>query len=216
MAYVTLDATRIKMTTFLLLTVMLAGGAIFVWIPINQRKRENSSLTIRQNLTKELRAIILFVSDLGKDGTLEGLLAYKVLTQLESSSTANAPKYVWLLHSDISSGDGSSYESAYKISKKFKSAQLQISSYVVDNVLDANTVFPIVRKIISSENFGIPPNEIVCDCTSGTKPITLGMALASFGSAKIIYFPRRGVNEPANEYTEIDAGVFIKSLNVEH
>jgi len=203
------------MTIFILLAVMLTGGLIFISLPVYKKRSDRQpSLTIKKNLTKELRAIILFVSNFRQNETLEDLLAYKVLAQLDSSSSSRNPKHVWLLHSGISSGDGSSYLSASHIAKKFKSEKIKISSYVIDDVFDANTVFPVVRRILASEDSGVPANEIVCDCTAGTKLITLGMALASFGRARIIYFSSGGAND-ASEYIEIDSRVFLESLYAE-
>lgn len=146
---------------------------------------------------------------------MENLLAYKVLSHLESGINKENLKYAWLLHSDISSGNGSSYSSAVQLSRQFKSEKLKIYSHVIEDVFDANTIFPVVRRILGSENFGVPSKEVVCDCTAGTKFVTLGIALASFGSARLIYFPFGGTND-ASEYVEIDTRVFIESLNVRH
>lgn len=201
------------MTIFVLLAFMLVGGLFFLILPTSQKADKESLLTIKKHLTNEIKAIVLFVADLKQDEPLEELLAYKVLSHLKSGINKENLKHVWLLHSDISSGNGSSYSSAAQLSKKFKSEKLKIHTYVIEDVFDANTIFPVVRRILRSENFGVSSKNVVCDCTAGTKFVTLGIALASFGNARLIYFPSGGAND-ASEYIEIDTRVFIESLNV--
>lgn len=204
------------MNVSILLASMLLGGLIFVCIPTDRRDKGYTSLKITKSLTSELKAIVLFVSEPRPNETVEDLLAYKVLAQIDSSRESAYPRHVWLLHSHISSGDGSSYRSASLISKRFNSKEIQVHTRVIDDVLDANTVFPVIRDILRTRCPGVREGDIVCDCTSGTKLVTLGTALASFGDAKIVYFPRgAGQKDDASEYVEIGAGVFQRSLNVE-
>jgi hypothetical protein len=87
----------------------------------------------------------------------------------------------------------------------------RIEPHSIENIFDASEVFLLVHKILNSENLEVNPRDIACDCTSGTKLITLGIAIASMSNGRLIYFPKTETDD-ASEYIEIKTEVFRKSL----
>lgn len=199
------------MNVFILLAVMLIGGFIFLALPIKLPKNKNLSLQISQFPTKDIRAIVLFVPTLRKDEELEKLLAYKILSQLSNDKTST--KHVWLIHGDLSTEEGASYYNTHQLVKNFKSSKIRIQTYSIENIFDASEVFLMVNKILSSENLEVKTRDIVCDCTSGTKLVTLGIALASMSNGRLVYFPKTETDD-AREYIEINTEVFRKSFQL--
>lgn len=193
----------------ILLAIMLMSGFVFLLIPVKYFKRSDSSLKITRFSTIDIKAIILFVGTSRSGETLEDLLAYKILN-LMSSHNRELQKQVWLIHGDISDQQGASYYNTYQLVKRFKSEYFNIHPYGIEDIFDANETFRLVNRIFLDVE-DIKHTEIVCDCTSGTKLMTLGMALACIGKRRLIYFPKTTEGD-AKEYIEIDTKTFLRSI----
>ncbi len=191
----------------ILLAIILVGGFIFLLLPLRFFKdQQSASLKIVKFPTEDIKAIIMLVGKSRRDEAFENLLTYKVLTHM-SSGQNNITKQAWLVHGDISNEEGASYHNTYRLVQKFKSDSLKIHTSNIENIFDASEAFSIVNRIFASDNLRISSKDIVCDCTGGTKLMTLGMALACVGNRRLIYFPK-GELEDASEYLEIDTNFF--------
>jgi hypothetical protein len=115
------------MNIFILLTIMLIGGFVFLLVQVRQPKSKNIPLRIAKLPTKDIKAIILFVPTLRKDEPLESLLAYKALSHLARDNTST--KYVWLIHGDLLSEEGASYYNTQQIVRRFKSDRIRIEPH---------------------------------------------------------------------------------------
>ena len=73
----------------------------------------------------------------------------------------------------------------------------------MDDIFDANESFQLINDIFSRQLYGTNPRQVVCDLTSGTKLMSLGMALACVGDRKLIYFPKTEKDDAA-QYIHID------------
>jgi len=175
------------MNVFTLLAIMLIAGFVFLLVQVKPPKNKNISLKITKFPTKDIKAIILFVPTLRKGEGLEKLLAYKILSQL--TNNGSSAKYVWLIHGDLSTEEGASYYNTHQLVKSFKSDRIRIQTHSIENIFDASEVFLLVNKVLSSESLEVKPRDIVCDCTSGTKLVTLGIALASMSNGRFILGP---------------------------
>lgn len=197
------------MIGFILLTIMLIGGFIFLIVPLYRSPKQEVSLKITKFSTKDIKAILIFVSTLRTGEPLESLLAHQVLSQMTSNN--NGTKFAWLIHGDISNEEGSSYYNTYQLTKKFRSDTFKIQTYGVDNAFETKEIFILANKILTQENFGIRPKDIVCDCTSGTKLVTLGITLAAVRNGRLVYFLKGDTGE-ATEYIEIDTEIFADTI----
>ena len=159
--------------------------------------------------TSDISAIILFVSNLRKNSDVKSLLAYKVINNIIAGKKLK--KYVWLLHGPIDERveDGSSsYSNAIQLKKLFKSDKLEVKTFDLEDIYDANESYLLVNRIYQSELSGVSPKKVVCDCTAGPKPVTLGIALACIAERNLIYFK----DDEAEEFLEIDRALFLKTM----
>lgn len=185
-----------------LLFFFLLIGIVFLFVPINTDKKQSFSLEVAGLPTKEIKAIIMFISLPKPDDSLENSLPYHILSQM--SSQKDQKKMAWLIHGD------DSFLNAYGLLKKFENENFSIQLCRIKNIYDARETFLITNNILLSENHGINPKNIVCDSTSGPKPVTIGITLAAIRSSKLIYFPKISP-DTSKEYIEVKTDIFFEA-----
>lgn len=188
-----------NMITLTLFGLLLAA-LVFLVAPISFfLGRQEKNLNLREMPTQEIASIVMFVSDLKDDRDIAELLAYKILDQMRKSQKK---KSVWLIHSPISNKKGSSYENAYKLRETFNDEKFHIDTKGVRNAFDIKESFNVITDILNST---ADSRSIICDFTSGTKPMSLGMALACRGEVRLVYFPQTEKND-ASSYLHFNLG----------
>ncbi|MBU0654636.1 MAG: hypothetical protein KJ914_05810 [Gammaproteobacteria bacterium] len=159
-------------------------------------------LSLKEMPTSEISSIIMFVSDIKEDKDISELLAYKILCQMVKNKNK---KNIWLIHSPISDRKGSSYQNTYNLVNQFQNDNFNISTQGIKDVFDIKESFNVINNILDlTKN----DKEIICDFTSGTKPMSLGMALACIGEKRLVYFPKTDQDD-ASKYLHINTGELI-------
>jgi len=190
----------------LFLVLVLVFGYLYASA---ERAIDKPNLKIGRYKTKNIKAAVIFVTETREGRSVEDLLAYQVINQI-AKSEANSIKYVWLLHTEFG-GDNSSNANAKIIFDRFNTlGSIKITPLAIPDILDTERVFQVVQSIINNRERKIKVNDIICDCTAGPKPVTLGIALAAIGRARLVYFPQSPINNDS-EYIEIDASSFIQA-----
>jgi hypothetical protein len=186
------------MTNIIVLSFLLIAAFVFVILPmkffVSSTKK---TIELKEMQTSEISSIIMFVSKLKKDKQFQDLLAYKILSHMKKNTKF---KSACLIHSGISKDDGSSYENAYKLHAEFNDEKFLITTLPISDIFDIEESFNAVNKILLSDD--IPTKDIICDFTSGTKPMSLGMTVACIGEKRLVYFP----GEDATKYLHINPG----------
>lgn len=182
-----------------ILSMMLIAGFLFVYIPFEKKEFITKNLKISGNKTQNIQNLILFVSDRREGETLDATLGYKVLLQM--SRNQKNTKCIWLLHSPIESGEYSSYATANQLYQRFHVGRMDIKAQLIKDIYNPEESYRITETILQ-ENKHLLPNKLVCDCTAGTKTVTLGIALAAMDKAKMIYFAKDHPKD-SSSYKEI-------------
>jgi hypothetical protein len=173
---------------FLLLLLFIGFGFLFFY-PIKPILKQKGILKAEIYLTANIRTIIIFVvpPNLDKNETIENQLAYQVVSNMAGEK--HERKMVWLLHGFGLGEQDPSYLSASLIDERFRSTTIKLQLVGV-NIYDLEDVFNKVNQILASVNSKIIEDTIVCDCTAGPKPVTLGIALASLQNqiGRLVYF----------------------------
>lgn len=186
----------------IILFFLLLCAFIFSIIPIKFFKNTKAKkIDLKERLTSEISSIVMFVSNLREDKDISELLAYKILSQMSKSHTK---KDVWLIHGSISDSE-TSYRNAHLLVKKFQTDTLKIRTFCIEDSFDIAESFNVVTNVLKSVK---SRDDIVFDFTSGTKPMSLGMALACADEKKLIYFPQTKENDAAR-YLHINIGDII-------
>lgn len=184
--------------SFYFLLLGLFVGIVFVLWP-NRYRFPFVGVKSSELETKKIRALILFVSTRKPDEPFEKLLAYKILSQMDSGK---GKKRVWLFHSQ----EPSSKADANTLYSQFNDFEkLRISQHAIKDVSNISETYEKVNTFVYMDKYlDIHPGQISCECTAGPKPVTLGFALASLGRGKLIYFPIATQKE-AHKYIIINA-----------
>jgi hypothetical protein len=192
------------MISLAILIILIFLAATFIILPERLFfSRDFRKLELDEKNTKDIVSIIMFVSKLNEDEAIEDLLSYKILNQMCKSSKN---KSVWLIHSAISSENNSSYKNAYALYERFrKNKDIEIDTKAVVDIYNMEESFNVVNNILTSAK----AKNILCDFTSGTKPMSLGMALACINDQRLVYFPKTDKNN-AEKYLHINIKEFIE------
>lgn len=189
------------MINIVFLFFLLFISLIFILLPIKYFiPSDKKKIDLEEVATRDITSIIMFVSNLKKGEELSDLLSYKILLQMENN---NKDKNVWLIHSSISKNTFSSYINAYALRSKFNASNFKIKTKQIDEIFNIEENFNVVNSILSSEENRNIRNNILCDFTSGTKPMSLGMAIACVGKKRLVYFPKTKDND-ARKYLYIN------------
>lgn len=186
---------------------MLLGGLFFLFITPRKEQNRKSSLKKRSLSIPDIKGFIILSSNKPPEVNFEEILAYKIIKIISEQQKCNKKKNIWLL-SDSDYSANSSYQNALKLKKEFETENLKIT---VEDIKEINDPDKIFSKIHSIYNFAqhdicIKENEIVCDCTGGSKIMTIGMALASMGGRRLVYFDK------SDNYVEIDTKYLFDSI----
>jgi len=195
------------MTNIIILLSLLLVALIFVALPRSYfLSSSKKKINLEEVSTSEIASIIMFVSNLQQNEDVSCLLSYKILSQMNNN---NKKKKVWLIHSSISKDDNSSYVNAYNLKTQFTSNNFKIETRGIDDIFDIEESFNVVNSILSVENKRPRKDKILCDFTSGTKPMSLGMASACVGGKQLVYFPKSKDND-ANNFLHVNLGEFMR------
>jgi len=197
----------------ILLSAMLIAGAVFLFMPLRffAPEKEKTLATNRYD-TAQIGGIVMFVSSRRKEEKLEDLLAYKILTQM-AEGISKKVKRAWLIHGGTLDEEGSSYRNTVELISAFKTSGIRIKPVGIDDIFDANESFQLIDDIFRRQLYGMNPRDVVCDFTSGTKLMTLGMALACAGDKKLIYFPKTNESD-GRQYLHVDTQSLLTGSNV--
>jgi hypothetical protein len=187
----------------ILLAAILAGGAIFLLIPtrvfVGAKEKE---LSLSPHRTSDIQGIVMFVSKRRNEERLEDVLAYKILSHMATGKNPEK-KRAWLIHGGTVDEPGSSYRNTVELITRFKDSGIKLKPVGIDDIFDANESFKLVNDIFARQLYGMNSRQVICDFTSGTKLMTLGMALACAGDKKLVYFPEKKEADAA-EYQHVD------------
>jgi len=187
----------------IILSIILVFGAIFLFVPTGYFvSATEKALRLEHFDTMDIVAIVMFVSSRKEDENLEDLVAFKILTQMTNGKNVEA-KRGWLIHGGTIDKEGSSYRNTIELITTFKGSGIKLKPAAMDDVFDVNESFQLINDIFSRQLYGTNPRQVVCDLTSGTKLMSLGMALACGGDRKLIYFPKTEKDDAA-QYIHID------------
>lgn len=188
------------------LGIMLLAGMIFLFITPQKSKKQKSSLKTKALSISDIKGLILLASTKRPDVELEKILAYKILEMFSGQQQAGE-KNIWLV-SDSNFSDNSSYQNALKLKDTFQTEYIRIEVEDVKDIDDPDIIFAKINSIynFAKHDIGIDENEIVCDCTGGSKIMTIGMALASMGGRRLVYFDK------SDNYVEIDTKYLFESM----
>lgn len=195
------------MTTIILLFILLFVAAIFIILPLHFFSSDSiKKLKLKEVSTTDIVSIIMFVGTIKDNDDISSFLPYKIISHMKNSIIVK--KRVWLIHSSISNEPGSSYQNACELSLLFSSENLIINTQCINNIFSIEESFNIVSGILSNNQNS--KNDILCDFTSGTKTMSLGMALACIGDKRLIYFPHTKDND-AIKFLHMNTGELIKT-----
>ena len=131
----------------------------------------------------------------------KSLLAHKILDEMSKTLDVVNHKYIWLIAGGYANKPGTSWHSTNKLREKFKSEYMHIEIDAVENPRDEAHTFNMINEIFDKQQ-SIQESQILCDITSGIRPMLLGMLWACGDTKNIIYFPGDR-DEPADVYRKI-------------
>jgi len=162
-------------------------------------KNDTSTVKIESIPIEEIKAIIFLVSDHQKkikqneNFELENTLIYKILINLSHkfNDSNYKLKNIFLIHEDIAEKVGTSSYIARIIKDKFKN-KYRIEKISIESSYDTQKCFEAIKNIYENaiNKYQLKEEDIVCDSTGGTKPMSIGAALACSGKRKLVYCER--------------------------
>lgn len=189
-----------------IILVALLFAGIFYLVAYKPKAKPN--LKVGRSKTENAKAIVIFVSETKEGKSIDDVLAFQVLNQLVNSENENA-KYAWLLHTQFGD-ENSSNANAERLVKEFNQRNsLKIFTKPINDIFNTEEVFQVASSMLLDETLPVKIGDILCDCTAGPKTLTLGLALALLGKARLVYYPLE-LSNPGKEYIQLDAGSFLQ------
>jgi hypothetical protein len=200
----------------IILLILLLIGIAFLLVPEKYLVKSPHSVLHKQELEiSTVKGVVLFVSELKPDQSLENLLAFKVLNQIsQSNPNQYNRRYVWLIHGGVLEQPNSSFNNANSLIATFSSSNLEVMSRNASDVNDPSDSFRVVEEVFTFDvpRYGLGQLDIVCDFTGGTKAMSIGMALACIGRRRLIYLPQHGSSDNSKSFLEIDSKSLLHSI----
>jgi len=127
----------------------------------------------------EITRVILFVSPArstseGERPSYEDTIAFKCLSHIASNQYNEKTYYYWLIYTEQSKETAEFLDKHFADSFEVKNIDERL--FLISSVDSANEIYELIMKIVSQ-----PTNAnkaIYCDCTGGTKTMSIAMALA--------------------------------------
>jgi len=191
----------------ILLAFALLVGLLLLWRSDSsgEVRDSRSSLETRSfsSSMSDIKYLIILVSPISTD--IQKVVTYEAIDKLMEKRRGKET-YIWLIaDSEVSKESTSSYGAALEIKKKFQKSNKRLNVVEVQNINNPSEVFD---KIIQAsddakKNMLVEAEEVVFDCTGGTKLMTIGMTLACLSSGgTLVYFSKDETRE--GKYLEID------------
>jgi hypothetical protein len=203
------------MPVWSILAIGLLVGIAFVLVPQRSSRLEQRPLSTARIEFSEVEHLIQLVSNTHDGETIDDLLQYKIANQI-LSSTENRCRKIVLVAGGIDRGPKSSLDNAHQIQDLFQDNSQNVVDISVERVPKIQSPNETYEKVLNAvhaatEKTG-PNGKILCDFTGGNKMMSLGMALAAFGNAKLVYCVDDPSNDRPSHYIEINANATIEEM----
>lgn len=178
-------------------------------------KKENFDLKMESIAIDKIKAIIFLVSDYqsrvqnDNDFDLHKSMLYQVMETLKTNH--NNIEFIWLVHEDIAEKKGSSSYIAREI-KDLYNGHFVIKKETIENPFETKSTFIAIKRIYDEalKVYKLKEQEIICDSTGGTKPMSIGASIACSSSRKLVYCTMDGGN--AWKFIQVNKTILKKDL----
>lgn len=189
---------------FINFIVVFLGWVISInmrlFIPIIDREKQRENRIEIETLAiqnQNIKGIILLVGDFSRKVSRESYdieqeLIFRLIEKLTKEN--QNMKYVWLVHQDIRESKGSPSYVARLIRDKYKDKFKEVIRKPIDDPFNTQNTYDVVSDIYTeaTKKFSLKEEEIACDCTGGTKTMSIGASLAcSSRSRKLVYCTKK-------------------------
>lgn len=142
---------------------------------------------------EDVKAVIFLVSDYqrkfenDKDFDLNSTMLYQILHTIDGHASKQLLN-IWLVHEDSAEVPGSSSFIARDIKNRY-GKKVHVEKIPVESSLDTQMSFEAVKHAFSRgiNQYHLKVEDILCDVTGGTKPMSIGAALACEDGKKLVY-----------------------------
>lgn len=203
------------MVLWYVLALCLLFGVVFLLMPKRLLPLRKQLLSITSIQFDEVEHLIQLVSKSKDDEMIEDSLQYQIAKQIVSTQKRRCCTTT-LITGGEELGEKSSIDNAHQIQKPIKLTTENTIDVRIKNVFKINNpnetyeeVLDAVRMTSQAANSN---DRIICDFTGGNKMMSLGMALAAFGNAKLVYCVDTPGGESPSHYIEINARPMIEEV----
>lgn len=203
------------MLVWSLLAIGLFAGIAFVLLPRRSSRREERPLSTTRIDFSEVECLIQLVSNTHDGETIDDLLQYKIAKQL-LLGTENRCRRLALVAGGTERGPNSSLDNAHQIQDLFQldfQSDVDVTVSRVPKIHSPNETYEkVLNAVREATEKTRKSGKILCDFTGGNKMMSLGMALAAFGKARLVYcVDAPGEGRPSH-YIEINVNATIEEV----